>query len=287
MIYRLYSTLPKFKEIIFHPGLNILLADKGPNATDRHTRNSAGKTSLIEMVHFLMGAKCDKDSIFRAEALLNESFGIEFSLDQTVTKVQRSGKTAGKLEVLKKSEDWPVEPKYDKKKKMYTISNSKWKEILGYYMFGLTEQQVDDEELHPNSGPTFRSLFSYFVRREGAGGFSSPFYNSTKQQLGDSQLAITFLLGLDWSIPYQWQLVRERERTLRELKKAAGQGMFGEVIGTMAELRTRLVIAQEKARRLKENISNFKREIGMWINKNLWISNLLPISGYFPLLNSF
>jgi uncharacterized protein YydD (DUF2326 family) len=34
--------------------------------------------------------------------------------------------------------------------------------------------------------------------------------------------------------------------------------MFGEVIGTMAELRTRLVIAQEKARRLKENISNFK-----------------------------
>ena len=69
MIHRIYSTLPTFKHLVFKPGMNLLLAEKSPGATDRQTRNRAGKTSLIELIHFLMGGNCDPDSSFRTDEL--------------------------------------------------------------------------------------------------------------------------------------------------------------------------------------------------------------------------
>jgi len=45
------------------------------------------------------------------------------------------------------------------------------------------------------------------------------------QQAGDYQVALLFLLGLDWKIASDWQIVRDREKMLIELKKAAGQAL--------------------------------------------------------------
>jgi hypothetical protein len=58
--------------------------------------------------------------------------------------------------------------------------------------------------------PTFRSLFPYFVRRKLVGGFLSPTKQNLHQQLWDQQVSISYLLGLDWTIPQQWQYLRER-----------------------------------------------------------------------------
>jgi uncharacterized protein YydD (DUF2326 family) len=116
----------------------------------------------------------------------------------------------------------------------------------------------EKEEPYMKFGPRFRSLYSYFVRNENEGGLISPTKQSANQQLYDRQVAISFLLGLDWTIPQKWQTVREREKTLRELKKAAGEGAFGEIIGTVARLRTELAVAEESTIRLKENIKNFQ-----------------------------
>ena len=52
MIRTVSSSLPTFKTLTFTPGLNLLLADVAKTSTDRHTRNSAGKTSLVEIIHF-------------------------------------------------------------------------------------------------------------------------------------------------------------------------------------------------------------------------------------------
>lgn len=58
----------------FHAGLNVLLSDRTAGSTDKQTRNSAGKTSLIEVIHFLLGAECDKDSLFRLDELVEHTF---------------------------------------------------------------------------------------------------------------------------------------------------------------------------------------------------------------------
>ena len=75
MIRRISSDLESFKTLRFGPGLNVLLADKSRGVTDRQSRNGAGKTSFVELVHFLFGGDAKLDSIFRSDALGNATFG--------------------------------------------------------------------------------------------------------------------------------------------------------------------------------------------------------------------
>ena len=60
MIYNVTSDLASFKSLKLRSGLNVLLADKSVGATDRQSRNGAGKTSLIELIHFVLGANAEK-----------------------------------------------------------------------------------------------------------------------------------------------------------------------------------------------------------------------------------
>jgi len=105
--------------------------------------------------------------------------------------------------------------------------------------------------------PSFRSMFAYFVRRQASNAFTEPFKQAVMQGTGDYQLALSYLLGLDWQIAREWQGVREREKTLDELKKAAGAGAFGSIIGTAADLRTQHTIADARVKRLKEDLAAF------------------------------
>ena len=74
MIHSLSSDLESFKSLTFSSGLNILLAEKSEGATDRQSRNGAGKTSLVELINFLFASKCGPDSIFRSQALASSTF---------------------------------------------------------------------------------------------------------------------------------------------------------------------------------------------------------------------
>jgi uncharacterized protein YydD (DUF2326 family) len=257
VIYRIYSNLPKFKELRLHQGLNVILADKSPGATEKQTRNGAGKSSLIELIHFLMGASLDPSSLWRTNALSQHSFGMEFDLGQARTQIERSGDTPNKVMIRQANpENWPIKPSRDRSSGALFISNTNWRVVLGRLMFGLTE---DDDGIQASKfGPTFRSLFSYFARRQSAGGFVSPIKQSIQQQTWDQHVAISYLLGLDWTIPQQWQYVHEKEKTLKELKKAATGGVFGDLIGASAELRTKLTLSEERSHQLKEQISRFQ-----------------------------
>lgn len=243
MIHHVFSSLPTFKKLDFHPGLNVLLAQKETGATDKQTRNRAGKTSLIEIIHFLAGADAGKDSLFRSPSLNEESFGMTFDLAGEKTMVERSGGAKSKL-VLSGPAFLSARNK---------LSNPEWINLLGEKMFGLHE--IPDIN---GRSPTFRSLFCYFVRRQHSGGFTTPEKQATMQQAGDFQVALLFLLGLDWKVASDWQQVRDQEKMLKELKKAAGAGAFGNVVGKASELRTELTIAESSLEELKRQLSGFK-----------------------------
>lgn len=99
MIHRIYSSLTSFKTLVLRPGLNVLVARKEEGASDKQTRNRAGKTSLIEIVHFLTGSEAGRDSLFRLEALVHQSFGLEFDLGGERLSVERSGQQKSKIHV--------------------------------------------------------------------------------------------------------------------------------------------------------------------------------------------
>jgi len=219
------------------------MTQKEAGASNKQTRNRAGKTSLIELVHFLTGADAGRNSLFRVEALADKSFGMEFDLSGEKTTVERSGKEKSKLHVSGSN--------FLRGKTK--ITNTEWVEVLGEQMFGL-----DAVKDIAGRAPTFRSLFAYFVRRQLSGAFTTPEKQANMQQAGDYQVALMFLMGLDWKIASDWQQVREREKTLGELKKAAGAGAFGSIIGKAADLRTQLTVADARLSELKTQVESFR-----------------------------
>lgn len=255
MIHRIYSDLKSFKELTFGPGLNVLVADRAPDSTDRQTRNGAGKSSCIEIIHFLTGADNPKESIFRNEALIDYWFGMDFDLGGRITTVERSGKSRSPLRVLEGNIDsWPIRPTHIGNDELWHISVSDWINILGNMFFGLP---VDNSL--GRYGPKFRQLFAYFVRRVSSGGFFEPTKQANQQQLGDQQVAISFLLGLDWQISQQWQEIRRKENALDTLKSESGQDeVLGSLLGKSAELRSQLFEAETELSRLRRNLASFR-----------------------------
>ncbi len=235
MISRIYSSLPTFKTLDFRPGLNVLIAEKSEGATSRQTRNRAGKSSLIEIIHFLTGAQVKEKSLFKSPALSDIIFGMDFELAGETVNIERQNKSRAAYKLNLKA-----------------ISAVKWKDKLGENIFDLA---FDSEE---GRIPTFRSIFAYFVRRVISGAFLTPEKQAALQGTGDYQMALMYLLGLDWTIARDWQMVRDREKTLEELKKAAKSGALGSIIGSVAELRTQLTVAENRLRELQEAVNSFR-----------------------------
>ena len=222
MIYRIYSDLASFRELQLIPGLNVLLADKSEEATDKQTRNGAGKTSLIELIHFILGGSANQDSVFRSEKLAPWCFGIDFDLAGERASIERSGAAHGNVVVAAGDvSNWSIQPTLNKNSGKLILSNTKWRSVLGELVFDLPVDKAADRS---KFAPTFRSLFSYFVRRQDSGGFASHTAQSSKQLPWDQHVAISYLLGLDWSVSQSFQELREQEKTIKELKKSARQG---------------------------------------------------------------
>jgi uncharacterized protein YydD (DUF2326 family) len=255
MIHSLSSDLPSFKRLTLSPGLNILLAEKSAGATDRQTRNGAGKTSFVELINFLFAGNCGPDSIFRSAELVSSTFACTVDIGGETVRVARSGAKPSRICVEGDSKNWPVPPSLDRKIGLMTLSNENWRSDLGALLFGLPIVEGDDSD--GRFAPTFRSLFGYFARRQNSGGFQAPAQQSSMQQPWDQQVAVSFLLGLDASIPQRFQEVRKRESAMSELRKAAKEGSLGRYFGTAADLRTRLTVADARAGRLREQVTTF------------------------------
>lgn len=125
MIHRFGSDLAFFKALTFRPGLNILLADKSEGANDRQSRNGAGKTSFVELVHFLFGADARKDSIFRSDALADWTFDIMVDVAAGEISAARSGAKTSRIFINGPVETWPIQPQFDEAIGLYEFLERK------------------------------------------------------------------------------------------------------------------------------------------------------------------
>lgn len=184
------------------------------------------------------------------------SFGLELDVFQKPVRVARCASDHLKVVVESGATDqWPQLPKNEKDGKKATLPIKAWRAVLGKAFFGLDDPADSESD---DTQPTFRSLFAYFGRREASGGMRDPMGNSDKQQTGSSQIAISYLIGIDWSIAQEWEEVRDKEKRIRELKRIVGQGLLTDVLDTAASLRSRLVVAEEKLGRTTKSLSTFR-----------------------------
>lgn len=252
MIYGMSSDLAAFKRLDFHEGLNILLAEKSSGATERQSRNGAGKTSVIELLHFLLGSRVGPKSIFRSREIRSATFSLEFDLGGERISVSRSGGEPNRVVV---DGELPSSQSVDPQSVLFgphILSNEEWKDHLGSTWFRL---QVD--ELGEHSHPSFRSLMSMFVRRQESGGFQSPTKHTTMQSISDQQITISYLMGLDWMLVDRFNKLKSEQKAARDLRNAMKSGEFGRKFGSVAELRTRLTVAEARANRLRSQLDAF------------------------------
>ena len=239
MISRIFASDERFRELRFGSGLNILLAERDPSASDKDTRNGSGKTSLVHLIHFLLGGNAGTNSIFRSQALSAWTFGMEFNLADSKVTVFRTGNDYSKVAIVG----------LDGNSQMIEMQSRDWSDLLGERWYGLKPTE---------SLPSTRSLISYAVRNVDSGGFKSPFKQHYQQKTSDWQTAATYLLNLDWRLARQWQEVRDLEdgmKALRKVFKASGQSI---TFGSSAELRTELALADQNVAQMRQRAESFR-----------------------------
>ncbi|MDW0111589.1 DUF2326 domain-containing protein [Sporosarcina saromensis] len=237
MINKISSSIPTFKEICFHSGLNILVTDKSVDSTSTNTRNGSGKSSLIDIIHFLFGASVDKNSIFKKEELADSIFDLDFTVEDIAYTVERSTVANSKILLTTHLPE-------GEQKESHSLANlnSRYLEIL----FGIKDDKV-----------SFRGAFSYFIRQEGNGGFSDPIEIHKKQNKLSKQASLSFLFGLNTQIPLEWKELKRKETELNVLKKALKNKTVN-ILKSEGEINTTLTILNEKINRLESQLHNFQ-----------------------------
>lgn len=268
MIEEIGSDLASFKTLKFHEGLNVLLADKSEGAGDRQSRNSAGKTSFVELVHFLFGAEAPPKGIFRSEPLRDYLFYGSFSLGSSQIRTSRTGsapntvRLEGDLGALRSrgGHDTTTNDSRSSGGSLFNsnlpterIRNAEWRDLLGKHWFDLPPKGEAER-----FSPSFRSLFSMVARRQQSGGFLRPQQHSEKQPLWNQQSATSYLVGLDESLPARFQKLRVEEKLAKSLRSSASSGDLGQYFGPAAEMRARLMVSEARASRLRAELEGFR-----------------------------
>jgi len=240
-----------FKDVVFSPGFNVVLAERTEESTKKDSRNGLGKSSLIQIIHFCLGGK--KSKTLSSESLSDWTFTLELDISGRKYSVSRNTANAKKIFVKGDCNDWPIKPGVDKDTGNNVFRISDWRRLLGYCMFDMPLEFAEQY------APTFRSCISYFARQNNeTGGFLGPFTHYRNQQEWDKQVNNSFLLGLDWTYANKWQILKDRKKVLDQLKKEAESGILQEMQGSIGQLEAKKVRLEEEIQKQEEELADFK-----------------------------
>ncbi|MCQ3808332.1 MAG: DUF2326 domain-containing protein [Acidimicrobiaceae bacterium] len=216
-----------------------MLADRDPAASDKDTRNGSGKTSLVHLIHFLLGGNAGTNSIFRSGVLVSWKFGMELDVAGSTVTVSRTGDDHGKVKVAG----------LDGYADDVTMKPADWSGLLGERWYGLAPE---------DSLPSTRSLLSYAVRNVESGGLQSPFKQNYQQTPGDWQTAATYLLDLDWRLARKWQEIRDLEAGVKALRKVLQASGKQTSLGSVAELRTEVALIDQHVAQMRQRAEDYR-----------------------------
>jgi uncharacterized protein YydD (DUF2326 family) len=253
MIYRIGCNQQSFKDVEFSSGFNVILAERTLEATKKESRNGLGKSLLIEIIHFCLGSSPTKGKGVLHEELKDWTFSLELDLRGKRHVVYRNTSKISKVYLEGDFGNWPIQPEWDDKVGRQSLSIKDWNSILGWLLFDLPVEF----SLNQSYTPTFRSLISYFVRR-GRDAFSTPFEHYRKQLEWDKQVNNAFLLGLWWEYAQKLQILRDREKTLDNLKRASQSGAISQIIGTIGDLEASQVQLERQVAKERSELESFR-----------------------------
>ncbi|MFF4847299.1 ABC-three component system protein [Streptomyces sp. NPDC001194] len=250
MLHRLRADDPRFKTASFTAGLNLIVAEKRNSSSGTDSRNSAGKSSLIELIHFLLGARADKRSLVAAKELRNITFGLEMDWPHTAGSfsVERKASRSG---IVRINPD--VRPEAERTTFSFEepteISLDEWNRLIERDLFGI---RTDSE------GVNGRTMLSFLARRVSAHGFNQATESFSKQKKADAATNLAYLLGLDYQLADGYRRLAAQKATRTQLSKAVNDPVWGRIVGSTADLRGQITLAEAQLRRVEEQTSTFQ-----------------------------
>ena len=250
MIHEIRANKDSFRPVKFTSGLNVVLADRAEDSSRKDTRNGLGKSTLIEIIHFCLGAKVTRGRGLAVPPLKEWTFTMEISLDDERITVTRAVAAPNTVTVSGLSKEWPDIPSINLMGER-SFTQKEWRALLGKALFSLTTPEAT------TYNPSFRSLISYFVRR-GHHAFGEPFLHNQHQKTWDKQLHVGLLLGLDWHCAVKWQRIKDRDADLASLRKLVNRGAVPYIRGSIGELEAERVMLLQEIEDSSRALDNFK-----------------------------
>ena len=199
MLRQLSSSDARFKSIAFKPGRNILIADKTDQSSGTDSRNGAGKSSIIEILHFLLGMRTLSGSVLQNSALQPHRFTLRLDWPGV-----RDGVTASRS--LNKRSRIALEPNLTGGAALAQIAGDatvpEWVGVIGRDLFGFPDE---------HSGISARTLLGLYIRRVSQHGMDDPVKTFPTQSIADATTNVAYLLGLDWRLAAGYQQLAGRE----------------------------------------------------------------------------
>lgn len=276
MIHKVFADNHNFKEVNFTNGLNIVLGSKSSDSDDKDTRNGVGKTLLIDIINFCLGSHIDKNSKLKKIDLIKDwTFSIIIDLYGTKCTVSRSIDEPGTVFVKGDFSNFPKQPQPTLDGHYYKLKD--WTELLGNYNFNLNET-LDYK-------PSFRSLISYFIRNTPEA-YLDPFTTYRHQNNITLQSNTSFLLGLNWKCASKAQLIKDKEKNLKEEEKK-----IMETYPNLGAIETKKINVENELNKKQQELNTFKlhkrykdiekevnqitKEIKLLVNENVTLNRKL------------
>lgn len=255
MLREIWShTRPTFKRLKFTPGLNIVLVRRSESAGQGAKRNAAGKSSLIDIIHFIFGGNKESTSPLAAAELATDGFKLTFDLHSELLEVTRSLDKSSSVLLDGTIRNWPVAPDVDEKTGTISMTIAKWCDLLGQSMFGLPPAS----QLQDGSFLSFRSCFAYFARRQRSDAYFNWRRHFAQQKPVAWQTTLAFLFGLDRDIPVELHRIKETEKQKGQLEKLLRSEMIASAIPSPSKLQTEVRKLKRQIDRLNTQLDGYR-----------------------------
>lgn len=233
-LLKVYSNRESFKTVKFNrTGLSFIIAkQKNPGTSEAgKTYNGVGKSLLVRIIHFCLGAgKKDYESF--CEKLPGWEFYLDFELGGNAYTVERSTDTPEKM-ILNDKE----------------LSIDKFNSLMEQLCFDIP---------HDISFLSFRSLLPFFIRpkEESYITYNNPGKTGSEYQ---KLLYNAFLLGLDVALAQKKHEIKKEKTRIKELENNfKNDELLRDFFTGNKDVSLTLVDLDDRIKRLDDNLKNFK-----------------------------
>ncbi|MBF0102347.1 MAG: hypothetical protein HQK77_15705 [Desulfobacterales bacterium] len=233
-LIKVYANQKSFRTVEFNKkGLSFIVAkQKNPGASEKgKTYNGVGKSLLVRIIHFCLGAGAKDYKIF-CEKLNGWEFFLDYEIGNKKYTVKRA--TNDPNIITLNNEEMSVD-KFNKK--------------MGALCFDIPEDI---------SFLSFRSLIPFFLRPKKESYIS---YNKPGKTGGDYQSLLynAFLLGLDIVLAQKKYHIRKELDRIKKLEKNFEEdSLLRDFFTGNKDVALTLIDIEERIKQLDDNLSNFK-----------------------------